>query len=135
MRRPYSFPHCCEPDEEGFRPLESRILTLLFAGTDYYQLKAEVLRTGFGIPVPLFAKPGMERDEIADALKNISQSSWTCGVTGADVDRWLDSALPAGGKAVVVPSNHRPRYSIHASTLSPPVPKSLSALKSLHLIG
>jgi hypothetical protein len=115
--------------------LESRIPTLLYAGSDYYLLKADALRTGFGVPVPLVARPGMKKDEIAGALESVAHSSWTRGMTGADVDRWLDVALPDKGSTLAVPSNHRRRYSIHAATPSPPAPKARSALESRHLIG
>jgi hypothetical protein len=105
--------------------LESRIPTLLYAGSEYYQMKAEALRTGFGIPAPLVARPGMEKDEIASALKRIAESRWTRGMTGADVDRWLDSSLPDWGGGVAVPSHVSSRYSIHAGATSPPVPKAI----------
>jgi polysaccharide pyruvyl transferase WcaK-like protein len=74
--------------------LENRIPTLLFARTDYYQLKGEALRTAFGIPVPIFASPNSAESTIADKLEKISQSSWSRGMTCADVDAWLDKALP-----------------------------------------
>ncbi|MGO9471736.1 MAG: polysaccharide pyruvyl transferase family protein [Isosphaeraceae bacterium] len=77
--------------------LESQIPTLLFARTEYYQLKAEALRTAFGIPVPLIALPGMAPGAIADQIERISQSSWSRGMTGADVEAWLDGALPRDG--------------------------------------
>ena len=74
--------------------LENRIPTLLFARTEYYRLKGEALRTAFGIPVPLIALPDMADGAIADQLEKISQSSWSRGMTSADVDAWLDGALP-----------------------------------------
>jgi len=80
--------------------LENRIPTLLFARTEYYQLKAEALRTAFGIPVPLIALPDMAAGAIAEQLERISQSSWSRGMTSADVDAWLDGALPREGGGI-----------------------------------
>jgi len=80
--------------------LENRIPTLLFARTGYYHLKGEALRTAFGIPVPLIALPDIEDAAIADKLEKISQSTWSRGMTSADVDAWLDGALPRAGSGV-----------------------------------
>ncbi len=77
--------------------LENRIPTLLFARTEYYRLKAEALRSAFGIPAPLVALPEMTDREIAERLEKISQSTWSRGMTCADVDAWLDGALPREG--------------------------------------
>ena len=74
--------------------LENRIPTLLFARTEYYRLKGEALRTSFGIPVTLTALPDLANGAIADQLGKISKSSWSRGMMSADVDAWLDSALP-----------------------------------------
>jgi len=71
-------------------------------------------RTGFGIPVPLVASPDIDKDAIATKLADDRSSSWSRGMTGADVDRWLDNALPGTGGADAMPSNGRPRYAIHA---------------------
>jgi polysaccharide pyruvyl transferase WcaK-like protein/GT2 family glycosyltransferase len=73
--------------------LESRIPTLLFAGTEYYRLKAEGLRAAFGIPVPLIAVPEMAASTVAERVEQIAASSWSRGMTGADVDQWLDAVL------------------------------------------
>ena len=59
-------------------------------GTEYYHLKGEALRTAFGIPVPLIARPDMADGAIAEALARIAQSSWSQGMTSADVDAWLE---------------------------------------------
>ena len=80
--------------------LENHIPALLFAGTEYYRLKGEALRTAFGIPVPLNASPDMAHGAIADQLKQISRSSWARGMTSADVDAWLDRCLPREGSRV-----------------------------------
>jgi polysaccharide pyruvyl transferase WcaK-like protein len=80
--------------------LENRIPTLLFARTEYYHLKGEALRTAFGIPVSLIALPHMADGAIALQLEKISQSSWSRGMTSADVDAWLDGALPRDGGGV-----------------------------------
>jgi len=80
--------------------LENRIPTLLFARTEYYHLKGEALRTAFGIPVPLIALPDVADGAIADQLEKISRSTWSRGMTSADVDAWLDGALPRDGGGV-----------------------------------
>ena len=80
--------------------LENRIPTLLFARTEYYRLKGEALRTAFGIPAPLTAPPDLMDDTIAGRLERISQSSWSQGMTSADVDAWLDKALPRHGGGI-----------------------------------
>jgi polysaccharide pyruvyl transferase WcaK-like protein len=90
--------------------LENRIPTLLFARTEYYHLKAEALRTAFGLPVPLVAPSEMTADAIARQLQRISQSSWSRGMTSADVDVWLDSALPRNGGGVRTTSTVRPNF-------------------------
>ncbi len=74
--------------------LENRIPTLLFAGSEYYRLKADALRRGFGIPVPIIADPGLTSHSIADRVREISRASWSRGMTGADVDAWYDRLLP-----------------------------------------
>ena len=79
--------------------LENRIATLLFARTAYYHLKGESLRAAFGIPVPIIAGPKIADGAIADKLEKISQSSWSRGMTSADVDAWLDKALPREGSS------------------------------------
>jgi polysaccharide pyruvyl transferase WcaK-like protein len=80
----------------GIFALESRIPTLLFASTEYYRLKGEALRTAFGIPVSITADRDVAAAAIAKQLETISQASWSQGMTSADVDRWLDGALPRG---------------------------------------
>jgi len=90
--------------------LESRIPTLLFARTEYYHLKGEALRTAFGIPVPLIALPDVADGAIARQLEKISRSSWSRGMTSADIDAWLDGALPrdrAGAGKVSIASFDR----------------------------
>jgi polysaccharide pyruvyl transferase WcaK-like protein len=74
--------------------LESRIPTLLYAHTEYYRLKGEGLRTAFGIPVPLIAAIHGEGGSLAEQLRDMSQLPWSRGMTGADVDAWLDGTLP-----------------------------------------
>jgi len=74
--------------------LESRVPALLFARTEYYRLKGEALRTAFGIPVTLTALPDIENAAIAEKIESITQSAWSRGMTSADVDTWLDGALP-----------------------------------------
>jgi hypothetical protein len=74
--------------------LESQIPTLLFVRSEYYQQKAEALRTAFGIPVSLVPPPDLADGAIARQLESISQASWSKGMTSADVDLWLDRALP-----------------------------------------
>jgi polysaccharide pyruvyl transferase WcaK-like protein len=73
--------------------LESRIPTLLFARTEYYRLKAEALRTAFGIPVPVIASPELADGAIARALEQIALASWSRAAASADIDLWLDGAL------------------------------------------
>ncbi len=80
--------------------LEHRIPTLLFARTEYYQLKGEALRAAFGIPAPLAAPPDLADGAIAAQLERISQSLWSKGMASADVDAWLDRALPRLGGGV-----------------------------------
>ena len=74
--------------------LESRIPTLLFARTEYYQRKGEGLRTAFGIPVPINVFPRPDGRSLAERVKDISQSSWARAMAGSDVDAWLDEVLP-----------------------------------------
>ncbi len=73
--------------------LENKIPTLLFAQSEYYQLKAEALRTAFGIPFSLLALPDMAPDAIAERFDKLSRSSWSRGMTSADIDEWLQCTL------------------------------------------
>ena len=90
--------------------LESRIPTLLFARTEYYQLKGEGLRTAFGIPVPIIARPQLEGGSLAASVRDVSQSTWTRAMASSDVDAWLDEILPRHGNdgAKHPGSNHPP---------------------------
>lgn len=78
--------------------LENRVPTLLFARTEYYHLKAEALRSAFGIPVSLVASPNLSGPALADQLERISRSPWSPGMTSGDVDAWLDRRLPREGE-------------------------------------
>jgi polysaccharide pyruvyl transferase WcaK-like protein len=74
--------------------LENRIPTLVFAGTEYYERKAEALRTAFGIPVSIAARCDMDASTIADMLRQVRKSPGTQPVTSAQVDASLDAKLP-----------------------------------------
>ena len=74
--------------------LEERIPTLLFSGSEYYELKAAALRSAFGVPVPIGAAVGMPAEQIAQALALLASSPWSTAHTSADVDLWLAGALP-----------------------------------------
>jgi Polysaccharide pyruvyl transferase len=70
--------------------LENRIPTLLFARSDYYQLKAEALRAAFGTPVPISAPQG---GAFGDLLERVARTSWSRGMSSEEVDDWLDKVL------------------------------------------
>jgi hypothetical protein len=74
--------------------LQTHIPTMLFARTEYYQLEIDALRSAFEIPFPLIAPRDLADRRIARMLERISQSSRSHGMTSADGDAWLDSALP-----------------------------------------
>jgi polysaccharide pyruvyl transferase WcaK-like protein len=90
--------------------LESRIPTLLFARTEYYQLKGEALRTAFGIPVPIAVGRDLAASALAKQFEAISQASWSRGLTSADIDSWLDGALPREASRIgALPISHLER--------------------------
>jgi polysaccharide pyruvyl transferase WcaK-like protein len=74
--------------------LENRIPTLLFAHTEYYRLKAEALRTAFGIPVSIAAPLDRDSRSLATGLDAVCRSSWSRGMTGEHIDAWMDEVLP-----------------------------------------
>ena len=111
---------------EALFALESRIPTLLFANTEYYRLKAEALRTAFGIPVPLLAQPGIDKTVIKDMLDKIAHSSWSRGMTNADVDGWLYGALPRFGGPIAKPSTADAGFQLHTAMTSLPSPNFAS---------
>ncbi len=94
--------------------LESRIPTLLFARTEYYQLKAEGLRTAFGIPVPIVAPLNVEARSLAERVKEVSQSSWARAMAGSDVDAWLDKVLPQSAQDGARPAEETAANRWHA---------------------
>jgi polysaccharide pyruvyl transferase WcaK-like protein len=75
--------------------LERGVPALLRAQTEYYLLKAEGLRTFFGLPDAMVLSAGADRLSVVRHLQRLTEAAWSPAGAGSSIDRWLGEFLPA----------------------------------------